>query len=245
MTRNREASPPRCTYRDGHGQLSRQVRRARGRPASKQEAPRSGLALPPVIRAPKGDRSSCGPKSQGRLHSPAPLNLRLDGIIDSEVLDQEGSWAEQIRQRASTSTEHDPADPGLQQCCAAHWTRFGGAIERAAAEVALAQPTARLAENGEAVVGERIAMGDLRTARLGDGLAGSSHDGAEPRIASVGCRGRLIQASRIRIPSSVTTRSSPVGRYDSGNLCLSDPNHGRPGPLPTDTPVLPGLTLPW
>jgi hypothetical protein len=43
-------------------------------------------------------------------------------------------------------------------------------------------------------VGERIAMGDLRTARLGHGLAGSSHDGAEPRIASVGCRGRLIQS---------------------------------------------------
>jgi Lon protease-like protein len=43
-------------------------------------------------------------------------------------------------------------------------------------------------------VGERIAMGDLHTARLGHGLADSSHDGAEPRIASVGCRGRLIQS---------------------------------------------------
>jgi hypothetical protein len=67
------------------------------------EALRSGLALLPVIRAPKDDRSSCGPRSQGRLHSPAPLNLRLDGIIDSEVLDQKGSWAEQIRQRAYTA----------------------------------------------------------------------------------------------------------------------------------------------
>jgi hypothetical protein len=74
-----------------------------------------------------------------------PLNLRPDGIIDCEVLDQKARGPSRSANRASTSTEHEPADPGLQ-CCAAHWTRFGGAIERAAAEVAAAHPTARLAE---------------------------------------------------------------------------------------------------
>jgi hypothetical protein len=121
----------------------------------------------------------------------SPLNLRLGGIIDCEVLDQKARG----RSRAANAL---PLAPGtirlILVCCAAHWTRFGGSIERAAAEVALAHPTARLAENGEAVVGEGIAMGDLRTTRLGHGLAGSSHDGSEPRIASVGCRGRLIQS---------------------------------------------------
>jgi hypothetical protein len=171
-----------------------------------------------------------------------PLNLRLDGIIDSEVLDQKGSWAEEIHQRASTSTEHDPADPGLQQCCAAHWTRFGGAIERAAAEVALAQPTARLTENGEAVVGERIAMGDLRTARLGHGLAGSSHDGAEPRIASVGCRGRLIQSQSHQDFVISHDEILPCRTLRVRHLCLSDPkvagstSDWHPSPARADTP---------
>jgi hypothetical protein len=79
-------------------------------------------------------------------------------------------------------------------------------------------------------VGERIAMGDLRTARLGHGLAGSSHDGAEPRIASVGCRGRLIQS--LSHQDSVISHDEilPCRTLQSGNLCLRDPNHGPPGP---------------
>jgi hypothetical protein len=54
--------------------------------------------------------------------------------------------------------------------------------------------TARPADNGEAVVGERIAISDFGTACAGQNLAGSSDDGAEPGNASVGRHGRLIQS---------------------------------------------------
>jgi hypothetical protein len=49
--------------------------------------------------------------------------------------------------------------------------------------------TARLPENGEAVVGEWVAIGSFCTACAGQDLAGSSLDGAEAGITSVGRRG--------------------------------------------------------
>jgi hypothetical protein len=54
---------------------------------------------------------------------------------------------------------------------------------------------ARPADNGEGVVGKRIAITDFGTACAGQDLAGSSDDGAEPGIAGgrrVHRRGRAL-----------------------------------------------------
>jgi hypothetical protein len=82
--------------------------------------------------------------------------------------------------------------------------------------------TARPADNGEGVVGERIAISDFGTACAGQDLAGSSDDGAEPGIASVGRNGRLIQSESHEASVISHGEILPRGTLFSRAICVSE-----------------------
>ena len=93
--------------------------------------------------------------------------------------------------------------------------------------------TARPADNGEAVVGERIAISDFGTACAGQNLAGSSDDGAEPGNASVGRHGRLIQSESHQAFCHQSRRDPPARHVVSQAICVSEtPDHGCPRQAP-------------